>query len=113
MNYQKCISYKQCKENKTLMDNCIWFLDEESILKNEGANLKKCPFCGKEAVALRSIEDGIVAHRVRCSNAHCLARTQRFPALHQAEMEWNARTAPILRLEHWNRDWEYVIKHWL
>lgn len=113
MNCPKCISYKRCKENKTLMDNCIWFLDEESVLKNEGANLKKCPFCEKEAVALQSIEDGIVAYRVRCSNAHCLARTQRFPALHQAEMEWNTRTAPILRLEHWNRDWEYVIKHWL
>ena len=60
-----------------------------------------------------NIEDGIVAYRIRCSNAHCLARTQRFPALHQAEMEWNTRTATILRLEHRHRDWEYVIKHWL
>ena len=50
MNCQKCISYKRCKENKTLMDNCIWFIDEESILKMKGQTLKSAPFAKKKRV---------------------------------------------------------------
>lgn len=55
--------------------------------------IKKCPFCGEEAVVYsikNLVEDDFeYVFGVRCSNAHCMVRTDLHYSANEAKAEWN------------------------
>lgn len=101
MKCEKCVSYEYCNDKGLLLDVCCHFFDKTSIVSIDNINILNCPFCGRNAVMVKKEENGVISYGIRCSEAHCAAKTDFYNFAIGALERWNGRNEPILRLEHW------------